>query len=75
MPWRGSATFARLDAFARGVVEGLSVVLAHGHPLVLVGDGDVGGLTGILISLFMIIVGARVLSESQWRNWKGPWSR
>ena len=33
------------------------------------------GLTGILISIFMIVVGARVLSESQWRNWKGPWSK
>jgi len=46
-PWRGSATFARLDAFCRGVVDGLANVLAHGHPIVLVGDGDVGGLTGI----------------------------
>jgi ethanolamine utilization protein EutA (predicted chaperonin) len=46
-PWRGSATFARLDAFCRGVVAGLETVLAHGHPIVLVGDGDVGGLIGI----------------------------
>ena len=46
-PWRGSATFARLDAFCRGIVDGLSAVLAHGHPIVLVGDGDVGGLIGI----------------------------
>jgi len=46
-PWRGSATFQRLDAFCRGVVTGLKEVLAHGHPLVLVGDGDVGGLLGI----------------------------
>jgi ethanolamine utilization protein EutA len=46
-PWRGSATFARLDAFCRGVVDGLSAVLAHAHPIVLVGDGDVGGLIGI----------------------------
>ena len=46
-PWRGSATFARLDAFCRGVVDGLETVLAHGHPIVLVGDGDVGGLIGI----------------------------
>ncbi len=48
-PWRGSATFARLDAFCQGVVAGLETVLAHGHPIVLVGDGDVGGLTGIHI--------------------------
>jgi ethanolamine utilization protein EutA len=46
-PWRGSATFQRLDAFCRGVAEGLSGVLARGHPLVLAGDGDVGGLLGI----------------------------
>ena len=46
-PWRGSATFARLDAFCEGVVAGLDAVLAHGHPIILVGDGDVGGLIGI----------------------------
>lgn len=47
VPWQGSATFQRLDAFCRGVVEGLSTVLANGHPIVLAGDGDVGGLLGI----------------------------
>ncbi len=47
VPWQGSATFQRLDAFCRGVVDGLSSVLANGHPLVLAGDGDVGGLLGI----------------------------
>jgi ethanolamine utilization protein EutA len=47
VPWRGSATFQRLDAFCRGVVLGLAAVLARGHPLVLAGDGDVGGLIGI----------------------------
>jgi ethanolamine utilization protein EutA len=47
VPWRGSATFHRLDAFCKGVVEGLSDVLAKGHPIVLAGDGDVGGLLGI----------------------------
>jgi ethanolamine utilization protein EutA len=46
-PWRGSATFARLDAFCRGVIAGLEKVLAQGHPIILVGDGDVGGLIGI----------------------------
>ena len=46
-PWRGSATFARLDAFCRGVIAGLENVLAQGHPIILVGDGDVGGLIGI----------------------------
>jgi ethanolamine utilization protein EutA len=28
-------------------VDGLAPVLARGHPLVLAGDGDVGGLLGI----------------------------
>jgi ethanolamine utilization protein EutA len=47
VPWRGSATFARLDAFCGGVAAGLADVLAKGHPIVLVGEGDVGGLVGI----------------------------
>jgi ethanolamine utilization protein EutA len=47
VPWRGSATFRRLDAFCQGVVDGLAGILADGHPLVLAGDGDVGGLLGI----------------------------
>ena len=47
VPWRGSATFQRLDGFCQGVVDGLAAILADGHPLVLAGDGDVGGLMGI----------------------------
>ena len=47
VPWRGSATFQRLDGFCRGVVDGLAAILADGHPLVLAGDGDIGGLIGI----------------------------
>ncbi len=47
VPWRGSATFQRLHGFCQGAVEGLADVLARGHPLVLAGDGDVGGLLGI----------------------------
>ena len=47
VPWRGSATFRRLDDFCKGIVDGLRTVLAHGHPIVLAGDGDVGGLIGI----------------------------
>ena len=45
--WQGSATFARLDAFARGIRDGLSVLLERGLPMILVGDGDIGGLVGI----------------------------
>jgi ethanolamine utilization protein EutA len=47
VPWRGSATFQRLNAFCQGVVDGLAPILADHHPLVLAGDGDVGGLMGI----------------------------
>ena len=45
--WKGSATFARLDAFCRGAASGLARLLELGRPLVLIGDGDVGGLIGI----------------------------
>jgi len=45
--WRGSATFQRLDDFCKGTADGLAAVLARGHPIVLAGDGDVGGLIGI----------------------------
>jgi ethanolamine utilization protein EutA len=47
VPWKGSATFQRLDAFCRGVVAGLGERIARGLPIVLAGDGDVGGLMGI----------------------------
>lgn len=47
VPWRGSATFQRLRGLTRGLIEGLSVPLAQGHPLVIVLDGDIGGLVGL----------------------------
>jgi ethanolamine utilization protein EutA len=45
--WSGSATFARLDAFCRGVADGLGPILGQDKPIILAGDGDVGGLLGI----------------------------
>ena len=45
--WRESACFARLDGFCRGVVAGFESALTRGLPLILVGDGDIGGLIGI----------------------------
>ena len=45
--WEGSASFRRLDNFCAGVTVALQPVLAKGHPLVLVSDGDVGGLLGL----------------------------
>jgi ethanolamine utilization protein EutA len=45
--WSGSATYARLEGFCRGVAAGLSKLLDRGLPLILVGDSDIGGLIGI----------------------------
>ncbi len=45
--WAGSATFRRLDDFLKGLTLGLDAHLGAGHPLILVGDGDIGGLVGI----------------------------
>lgn len=45
--WQGSATFARLQAFCSGVKEALEKILAKGHPLTLVSDGDIGGIIGL----------------------------
>lgn len=45
--WDGSASFARLSAFCEGVIEGLAPVLTNNRPVVLAGDGDIGGLIGI----------------------------
>ena len=45
--WTGSATYWRLDGFCRGILAGFAQHLARGLPLVLVGEGDVGGLVGI----------------------------
>jgi ethanolamine utilization protein EutA len=60
VPWRGSATFRRLDDFCKGVIDGLADILAKGHPLVLVGDGDVGGLLGVHLREEMRITNAIV---------------
>jgi ethanolamine utilization protein EutA len=45
--WEGSATFFRLQAFCTGIVESWKDILAKGHPLVLVNDGDIGGIIGL----------------------------
>ena len=45
--WGGSATFHRLDGFCRGLVHAMQAILDRGHPLVLVSDGDIGGLVGL----------------------------
>jgi ethanolamine utilization protein EutA len=45
--WQGSATFFRLQSFSQGLVEGLKDILDKGHSLVLVNDGDIGGIVGL----------------------------
>ena len=45
--WEGSATYARLHAFCQGMVKGMAPLLEQGLPLVLVGEGDIGGLVGL----------------------------
>ena len=45
--WDGSATFQRVDALLKGIIEGVKPVLHAGRPLILVSDGDVGGVLGI----------------------------
>lgn len=45
--WEGSASFRRLDNFCKGVTMALQAILAKNHPLVLVSDGDIGGLLGL----------------------------
>jgi len=47
LPWRGSATFHRLSGLCQGLLSGLTPVLSRGHPLIVVVDGDIGGLFGI----------------------------
>jgi ethanolamine utilization protein EutA len=45
--WEGSATFKRLDDFCKGVAKGFEDLIAHGHPLMLIGEADCAGLIGI----------------------------
>jgi ethanolamine utilization protein EutA len=45
--WSGSATYDRLDAFCRGLLDGQASHRAAGHPLVLVCETDLGGLLGL----------------------------
>jgi ethanolamine utilization protein EutA len=45
--WDGSATYTRISEFAAGVAHGLRAHIAAGHPVVMVFDGDIGGLIGL----------------------------
>jgi ethanolamine utilization protein EutA len=45
--WKRSASYARLDAFCRGIINGMAALLDRGLPLILVNDCDVGGLIGL----------------------------
>ncbi|HEV8341525.1 MAG TPA: ethanolamine ammonia-lyase reactivating factor EutA [Candidatus Binatia bacterium] len=56
--WKGSATFARLQAFCSGLKDGLEKLIAKGHPLTLVSDGDIGGILGLHFKEEMKLEGA-----------------
>jgi ethanolamine utilization protein EutA len=43
----GSATYSRLDTFCKGIIKGMEPVLSRNLPLVMVSDGDLGGLIGL----------------------------
>ena len=45
--WDGLASHSRIAAFCHGLGVGLAALLSWGLPLVLVGEGDVGGLLGL----------------------------
>jgi ethanolamine utilization protein EutA len=44
--WEGAPVFRRIESFSRGLAAGLRQSLAAGMPMVLVFDGDVGGMVG-----------------------------
>ncbi len=45
--WEGSSTYARIHALCDGIVAGMEDTLNTQNPVVLVNDGDVGGLFGL----------------------------
>ena len=45
--WKGSASFIRLNQFGEGVKSALEERLNTNQPVILVSDGDIGGLVGI----------------------------
>jgi ethanolamine utilization protein EutA len=45
--WGGSATFKRLHDFCTGIEKAMADFAVKGFPIVLVNDGDVGGLLGL----------------------------
>jgi ethanolamine utilization protein EutA len=46
VPWRGMATYDRLDEFSRGILDGLAARADAESTVVLVSDQDVGRLVG-----------------------------
>ena len=47
--WHGAPTYARLAAFAQGIVDALPATLSRGRPLYLILDGDVAQTLGHLL--------------------------
>jgi ethanolamine utilization protein EutA len=59
LPWRGSATYARIDAACAGIVAALKDAQLH-QPAILITTDDVAGLLGIHLSQEMGV--SRVVS-------------
>jgi ethanolamine utilization protein EutA len=47
-----------LQAFCSGLKDGLEKLIAKGHPLTLVSDGDIGGILGLHFKEEMKLEGA-----------------
>ncbi len=47
--WRGAPAFARLSAFAQGIVDAMPRTLASARPLFLILDGDIAHTLGALL--------------------------
>ena len=59
--WGGSAPFKRLHDFCTGIHDALEILVEKDHPIILVNDGDVGGLLGLHLKEEMG-TGAHVIS-------------
>jgi ethanolamine utilization protein EutA len=47
--WRGTPSYSRLAALARGIVEGLPRTIAQGKPLFLIFDADIAQTIGAIV--------------------------
>lgn len=58
--WGGSATYRRLSDLSEGLIAGMRGVLDHGNPLIIVSEGDIGGLLGMHLQSMGVLTGGVV---------------